>query len=92
MSFKIQFVKCILCIILYIIIYVILLRLKQNSYLTQYLNSLFFAKYNQTKQECSLISQSVIKPINLEIELLEYDEMKGESINLQVSKSLYYII
>lgn len=90
MSLKIQFVKCILCVILYIIIYIILLRLKQN-YLTQYSSSLFFAN-NQTKQECSLVSQSVIKRINLEIELLEYDEMKGESINLQVSNSLYYII
>ncbi|XP_043787013.1 carbohydrate sulfotransferase 11-like [Apis laboriosa] len=87
MSLKIQFVKCILCVILYIIIYVILLRLKQNSYLTQYSSSLFFAN-NQTKQECSLVSQSIVKPINLEIELLEYDEMKGESINLQESATM----
>lgn len=94
MSLQIQFVKCMLCVILYIAVCFFLLKIKQGTYLTQYPVSLFLVKYNQTKQECSVVSQSVnkiknlnqvIKPINLEIELLEHDEMKGELINLQVS-------
>lgn len=84
MSLQIQFVKCILCVILYIAVCFFLLKIKHNSYLIQYPVSLFLVKYNQTKQEYS-VSQSNIKSINLEIELLEHDEMKGESINLQVS-------
>ena len=80
-----QFVKCILCVILYIAVCFFLLKIKHSSYLTQYPISLFLIKYNQTKQECSVVSQSNIKSINLEIELLEHDEMKGESINLQVN-------
>ncbi|XP_050475760.1 carbohydrate sulfotransferase 11-like [Bombus huntii] len=92
MSLQIQFVKCMLCVILYIAVCFFLLKIKQGTYLTQYPVSLFLVKYNQTKKECSVVSQSVnkiknlnqvIKPINLEIELLERDEMKGELINLQ---------
>ena len=85
MSLQMQFVKCILCVILYIAVCFFLLKIKHSSYLIQYPVSLFLVKYNQTKQEYS-VSQSNIKSINLEIELLEHDEMKGESINLQVSK------
>ncbi|OAD60634.1 Carbohydrate sulfotransferase 11 [Eufriesea mexicana] len=48
---------------------------------------MFFSN-NVTKQECFGVTQSVKKPINLEIEFLKRDEMNGEPINLQESVTI----
>ncbi|KOC70650.1 Carbohydrate sulfotransferase 13 [Habropoda laboriosa] len=88
MSLKMQFVKCTLCIILYVVVCTFLLRIKQSFDITQYRDSVLFTNYNQAKQKCTVISRIVTKPINLEIKLLERDEMKGESINLEESAAV----
>ncbi|CAL7943168.1 unnamed protein product [Xylocopa violacea] len=83
-----HFIKYTLCVFLYIAICYFLIKIKQGSSLTQCEISLFFAKYNQTKQKYPVISQTVTKPVNLEIELLKQDELKGESINLWESAAI----
>ncbi|XP_029050578.1 carbohydrate sulfotransferase 11-like [Osmia bicornis bicornis] len=84
MSFKTQFIKCMLCVVLYIAVCSLLLRIRQSFYLPRR-HSVFFIKTNDTKHKCSIISEMITNPINLEIKFLEHDAMKGESINLQES-------
>ncbi|CAK9832372.1 Carbohydrate sulfotransferase 13 [Anthophora retusa] len=86
MLLKTQFVKCALYIILYIVVYFFLLKIKHNFYLTQYQDSVLFAKYNRTKEKCTIPLITV--PIDLEIKLLERDKTKDESINLQESVTM----
>lgn len=59
--------------------------MKQGSYLPQYQDSVPFVKHNRSIQKCTVLSQTVTRPINFEIKLLELDEMEGKSINLLVS-------
>lgn len=91
MSFKTQFIKCTLCVVLYIAVCSLLLRMRQSFYSPRR-HSVFFIKTNDTKHKCSIIPEVITNPINLEIKFLEHDAMKGESINLQVSKYTNWII
>lgn len=84
MSVKARFVKCLLCVILYLVVYFFLLKAKEVSYLTRHQFPLFVEKCNQTRQ-CPTVSRVTTKSVDLEIKILERDEMKGEAIDLQQS-------
>ncbi|XP_054015006.1 carbohydrate sulfotransferase 11-like [Hylaeus anthracinus] len=88
MLFKTQFIKCTLCIILYIAICSVLLVIKRSFYLQQQSNSIRLTKDNQTKQKCSVVSRATTRPTNLEIKLLKHDEVNGQSIDLHESATL----
>ncbi|XP_076640286.1 carbohydrate sulfotransferase 11 [Colletes latitarsis] len=83
MTFRMQFMKC----ILFIVVGSVLLTIRKSFYLTDQPNSVFLIEDNQTKQKCPVASQTE-KSINLELKLLKHDEMNGQSISLQESATL----
>ncbi|KZC06129.1 hypothetical protein WN55_07591 [Dufourea novaeangliae] len=77
MSLRTQFIKSTLCVILYIAVCTLLLKIRQQLY------SVSFLKSNQSAENCSVVSQAITKPIGLETKLLEYDEMQESLLLLQ---------
>ncbi|XP_076246909.1 carbohydrate sulfotransferase 11 [Calliopsis andreniformis] len=88
MTLRTQLIKCTLCAILYISVCFFLLSIKRRYFLTQESDLISPVNSNYTKQTCSVPSQPIIKSVDLEIELLERDEMNGQTINLQESAAL----
>nr|XP_031825950.1 carbohydrate sulfotransferase 11-like [Nomia melanderi] len=86
MSFRMQFMKCTLCVILYIAICFLLLKTKHSFYCMVFSNSVSFI--NQSDKKYLAAQQTITKPTNFEIESSKYDKMNGQSINLQESISI----
>ncbi|XP_076662026.1 carbohydrate sulfotransferase 11 [Halictus rubicundus] len=86
MSFRIQFVKCTLCVILYIIVCSLLLRIKHRFYFTVRPDSPIFA--HQSKDKYIVIQRAITKPTGFDISHLGHAEIRSDPINLQESISL----
>lgn len=80
MFFKVQFIKCALCIVLYFVVCVILIRMKRNFDLKETIGETIIKRL-QTRLPISNISK---KNIELEINMLRMDELNGETIDVQV--------
>lgn len=83
MSVKAQYFKCGLCAVFYLIVCFILINMKKSYNLKEKsTNNLIATKRQQTPGFS--IPDRIIKNVESEIDMLRIDELKGETIDLQV--------
>nr|XP_012224991.1 PREDICTED: carbohydrate sulfotransferase 10-like isoform X1 [Linepithema humile] len=84
MFIKAQFVKCVLCVVLYFIVCVVLITVKKNF---NFKETIGITTVNlQTR--FSIPNNINKKNVELEINILRMDELNGETIDLQKSAAL----
>ncbi|XP_078038801.1 carbohydrate sulfotransferase 11 [Augochlora pura] len=86
MSFRVQFIKCMVCVILYIIVCFIWLRMKHRSNFTIQSDLPLFV--NQSKEKYIILQQTITKPNNGS----ERDEIISDLIDSQESIPLLHQI
>nr|XP_033325471.1 carbohydrate sulfotransferase 11-like [Megalopta genalis] len=86
MSFRVQFIKCMVCVILYIIVCFIWLRMKHRSDFVVRSDLPLFV--NQSKEKYIIVQQTITKAINSS----ERNEIISDPINSQESISLLHQI
>lgn len=90
MFIKVQFFKYVLCAVVYFIVCVVLIELKKHLYLKK-VTSAMTIKY-QPQIFHSVIADKIIKKnVELEIKMLQADELKGETIDVQVRNLEIYL-
>lgn len=85
MPVKPQFLKCLLCVVLYLIVCFLLLKLKESYETVQQINVSRIMKSQQHRQDNRAV-RFIKKSANAEIKILAEDERNGQSISLKVSK------
>lgn len=91
MSLKLQFIKCIFCVILYLLTCLLLLQLKSKLNLIKHI----YIEENNKIKEIDLSSTMFAynkKSVNSNIKLLQYNKVKLESSYQQVSTLKHIIV
>lgn len=83
MFVKVQFLKGAMCVALYFVIYVAFVKIRRN-FNSKEITNIVTTNNQPITFHSSFINKINKKDIELEIDMLRVDELKGETIDLQV--------